>query len=94
LGVDDEPKKTRTKYLAIHYSYGLAIINCEYCIMEVKDFRITFESKSAITKNAITAFTVRAKNYCDAEKKALAQFDKREKRNCIIVIEKMKKVKK
>ena len=72
----------------------LDIINCEYCIMEVRDFRITFESRSAITDNAITEFTVRAKNYCDAEKKALAQFDKREKRNCIIVIEKMKKVKK
>jgi hypothetical protein len=80
--------------LVVCYSYVLAIITCEYYIMEVKDFRITFESKSAITKNAITAFTVRAKNYCDAEKKALAQFDKREKRNCIIVIEKMKKVKK
>jgi len=80
--------------LVVHYSYGLAIITCKYNFMEVKDFRITFESKIAITKNAITAFTVRAKNYCDAEKKALAQFDKREKRNCIIVIEKMKKVKK
>jgi hypothetical protein len=62
--------------------------------MEVKDFRITFESKSAITKNAITSFTVRAKNYCDAEKKALTRFDKREKNNCIIIIEKMRKEKK
>ena len=80
--------------MVVHYSYGLAIINCEHSLMEVKDFRITFESKSAITKNAITEFTVRAKNYCDAEKKALTQFDKREKNNCIIVIEKMKKEKK
>ena len=61
--------------------------------MEVRDFRITFESKSAITNNAITEFTVKAKNYCDAEKKALARFDKREKHSCIIIIEKMKKKK-
>ena len=61
--------------------------------MEVRDFRITFESKSAITNNAITEFTVKAKNYCDAEKKALARFDKREKHSCIIIIEKMKKEK-
>jgi len=62
--------------------------------MEVRDFRITFESKSAITNNAITEFTVKAKNYCDAEKKALAKFNKREKHSCIIIIEKMKKEKK
>ena len=61
--------------------------------MEVRDFRITFESKSAITNNAITEFTVRAKNYCDAEKKTLARFNKREKHSCIIIIEKMKKKK-
>jgi len=61
--------------------------------MEVRDFRITFESKSAITNNAITEFTVKAKNYCDAEKKALARFDKREKHSCIIIIEKIKKEK-
>ena len=61
--------------------------------MEVKDFRITFESRSAITNNAITEFTVKAKNYCDAEKKALARFDKREKHSCIIIIEKIKKEK-
>jgi hypothetical protein len=59
--------------------------------MEVKDFRITFESRSSLTNNATTEFTVRAKNYCDAEKKALAQFDKREKHSCIIIIEKMRK---
>jgi hypothetical protein len=62
--------------------------------MEIKDFRITFENKSAITHNAITEFTVKAKNYCDAEKKALAKFDKKEKHNCIIIIEKMRKGKK
>jgi hypothetical protein len=61
--------------------------------MEVRDFRITFESKSAITNNAITEFTVKAKNYCDAEKKALARFDKREKHSCIIIIEKIKRKK-
>ena len=61
--------------------------------MEVRDFRITFESKSAITNNAITEFTVKAKNYCDAEKKALARFNKREKHSCIIIIEKIKKKK-
>jgi hypothetical protein len=59
--------------------------------MEVRDFRITFESRSAITDNATTEFTVRAKNYCDAEKKALTKFDKREKHSCIIIIEKMGK---
>ena len=80
--------------MAIYYSYGLAIINCEHCIMEVKDFRITFESKSSLAGNAITEFTVSAKNYGDAEKKALAKFDKREKHSCIIIIEKMRKEKK
>ena len=62
--------------------------------MQLKDFRITFESRSAITDNATTEFTVMAKNYCDAEKKALAKFDKREKHSCIITIEKMRKGKK
>jgi hypothetical protein len=59
--------------------------------MKLKDFRITFETKSAITENATTEFTVKAKNYGDAEKKALSKFDKQEKHNCIIIIEKMKK---
>ena len=59
--------------------------------MKLKDFRITFETKSAITDNATTEFTVMAKNYCDAEKKALSKFDKREKHSCIIIIEKMGK---
>ena len=59
--------------------------------MKLKDFRITFETKSAITENATTEFTVRAKNYADAEKKALSKFDKKEKHSCIIIIEKMKK---
>jgi hypothetical protein len=40
LGVEHENKKTRTKYLAIHYGYGLAIINCEYYIMEVKEYGV------------------------------------------------------
>jgi hypothetical protein len=59
--------------------------------MKLKDFRITFESKSSMTEHATTEFTVKAKNYGDAEKKALSQFDKREKHSCIIIIEKIKK---
>jgi hypothetical protein len=54
-------------------------------------FRITFESKSSILDYATTEFTVKAKNYAEAEKKALSQFDKREKHSCIIIIEKIKK---
>ena len=59
--------------------------------MQLKDFRITFETRSAISDNATTEFTVRATNYCDAEKKALSKFDNREKHSCIIIIEKMGK---
>jgi len=59
--------------------------------VKLKDFRITFESKSKITEHATTEFTIRAKNYGDAEKKALSKFDKKEKHSCIIIIEKMKK---
>jgi hypothetical protein len=36
MGGTYEPKETRTKYLAIHYSYGLAIITSKYNFMEVK----------------------------------------------------------
>jgi hypothetical protein len=59
--------------------------------VKLKDFRITFESRSSIAEHATTEFTVSAKNYGDAEKKALSQFDKREKHSCIIIIEKLKK---
>ena len=50
-------------------------------------FRITFESKISITEYASTEFTINAKNFADAEKKALLLFDKKQKYNRIIVIE-------
>ena len=36
MGGINEPKKTRTKYLVVYYSYVLAIITCKYNFMEVK----------------------------------------------------------
>ena len=53
-------------------------------------FRITFESK-IVKDNGTTEFTVKAKNYAEAEKKALSRFNKKETLNCIIVIEKVNK---
>jgi hypothetical protein len=53
-------------------------------------FRITFESK-IVDDNGTTEFTVKAKNYAEAEKKALSRFNKKETLNCIIVIEKLNK---
>ena len=53
-------------------------------------FRITFESK-IVEDNGTTEFTVKAKNYAEAEKKALSRFNKKETLNCIIVIEKVNK---
>ena len=37
LGVEYE---TRTKYLAIHYGYGVDIINCEHSLMEVEEYGV------------------------------------------------------
>ena len=54
-------------------------------------FRITFESKSPITDYGSTEFTVNSKNFADAEKKALAWFDKEQKYNRIIIIERVNK---
>ena len=53
-------------------------------------FRITFESK-IVDDHGTTEFTLKAKNYADAEKKALSRFNKKETLNCIIVIEKLNK---
>ena len=53
-------------------------------------FRITFESK-IVDDHGTKEFTVKAKNYADAEKKALSRFNKKETLNCIIVIEKLNK---
>ena len=43
-------------------------------------FRITFESK-IVNDNGTTEFTVKAKNYAEAEKKALSRFNKKETLN-------------
>jgi hypothetical protein len=58
--------------------------------MKLYNFRVNFETKNSISKNALTSFTVKAKNYGQAEKKALSSFDKKEKMNCLISIEKLK----
>ena len=54
-------------------------------------FRITFESKSPITDYGSTEFTVKAKNFAEAEKKAVSWFDEEQKYNRIIIIERVNK---
>ena len=59
--------------------------------MKLDWFRITFESTSPDTNYGSTEFTVNAKNFADAEKKALSWFDKEQKYNRIIIIERINK---